>query len=307
MKKLLTFCLVGILLVAFGGCNSTPQATAENKSAIYYLNIEASKLIAEDYTLKSSDTKGQIEELYSSITTEVASDERIPLLPAEVKMQSWRLDGGNLWIDFNANYAQLETTREVLIRAGIVHTFTDVEEVKKVGIMVEGKELIDVKGELVGLMGIEDFVEDSGKEVNAYQYVTMKLYFANKAGDKLLLEERKVYYNKNIPIERAVVEQLLEGPQNEGSYPTIPIDTKILSVSTMEELGYVNLDQAMLNSALPVRGEIAVQSIVRTIVEACDVDQVQISINGETKVDLRDNISLDQFFEVDNSLLEVTD
>ena len=305
MKKTWIYCLICLMLFGLMGCAKEQVEVQSDSSSLYYLNTPASKLIAEEYIFKVNDTDGQIEEMYTAIATGKDSEKQLALLPADVRMESWVLKEGTLWINFNANYAYMEATREVLVRAGIVRSFANIDKVTNVGFMVEDKELLDAKGEPVGLMRANDFVEDSGKDVNAYNYVTMKLYFANREGDKLVLEERKVYYSKNTPLERAVVEQLLEGPRSSEHYATIPTETKILGVSTMDGLGYVNLDQAFLNATLPVQGEVALQSIVKSIVEACDVGKVQISINGETKVDYRGNISLDQIFEVDNSLLEV--
>ena len=304
MKKA-SICLVCLLLIGLIGCGTAKEEAIENRNSLYSLNPEASKLVSREYIFVASDTNGQIEEIYQNIIAEQDHETQVALLPADVKMQSWKLDNKTLILNFNANYGFMEPTREILARAGIVRSFANIDGVANVMFTIEDKEFLDAKDEPVGLMQAIDFIEDSGKDVNAYNYVTMKLYFANRTGDKLVREERKVYYSKNTPLERAVVEQLLEGPQNAEHYPTIPAETKILGASAMDELGYINLDQAFLNPVLPIQGEVALQSIVKSIVEACDVSKVQISINGESKVEYRDNISLDQFFEIDNSLLEV--
>ena len=305
MKKATIYCLVCIVLLGLAGCGGKSEEVTPTRSSLYYLNLEASKLEAYEHTLAASDTMGQIEEIYQAIAAEQDTDEQLALLPADVKMQSCSLKDKTLTVNFNTNYRYMESTREVLVRAGIVRSFASINDIVSVRFMVEDKELLDVRGEPIGLMRATDFVEDSGKEVNAYNYVTLKLYFANRTGDKLMLEERKIYYSKNTPLERVVVEQLLEGPKNAEHYPTIPAETKILGASAMDGLGYVNLDEAFLNHILPVQGEVALQSIVQSVVAACDVSKVQLSINGETKVDYRGNISLDQFFEIDNSLREV--
>ena len=307
MKRASIYCLLGLMLLGLIGCGRAKEKTKGNSCSLYSLNLKASKLVAKEYILKTSDPKEQIEEIYQSIAAGRDSETQMALLPPDVKMQSWELKGRTLVLDFNANYASMEATREVLVRAGIVRSFVGIADITSVMFLVEDKEIVDAKGEPIGIMWANDFVEDSGKDVNAYNYVTMKLYFANRTGDKLVLEERKIYYSKNTPLEKVVVEQLLEGPKNATHYPTIPADTKILGASTMDGLGYINLDQAFLNQVLPIQGDVALQSIVRSIVEACGVSKVQISINGESKVEYRDNISLDQFFEIDNSLMEVSE
>ena len=305
MKKILIYLLTCLLLFGLAGCQVAQEEITENQPSLYSLNPEASKLIARNYVLVATDTNGQIEEIYQNIAKEQGSETQITLLPEDVKLQSWKLNGKTLILNFNANYGSMESTREVLVRAGIVRSFASIAGIANIVFVVEEKELLNDKGQPIGPMRADDFVEDSGKEVNAYNYVTMKLYFANRTGDKLVLEERKIYYSKNTPLERVVVEQLLEGPKNAEHYPIIPAETKILGASAMDGLGYVNLDQAFLGTTLPVKGEVVLQSIVQSIVAACDVGKVQISINGESKIEYRDDISLDQFFEIDNSLLEV--
>ena len=305
MKKISIYLMACLMLFGLASCGGAKEEITENQHSLYSLNLEASKLVARDYILVATDTNGQIEEVYQNIAKEQDSETQLALLPEDVKLQSWKLNDKTLLLNFNANYGSMESTREVLVRAGIVRSFADIANVNSILVAVEEKELLDGKGQPVGPMRSDDFVEDSGKDVNAYNYVTMKLYFANRTGDRLVLEERKIYYSKNTPLERVVVEQLLEGPKNAEHYPIIPAETKILGASAMDGLGYVNLDQAFLNQTLPVRGEVALQSIVQSIIAACDVGKVQISINGESKIEYHDNISLDQFFEIDNSLLEV--
>ena len=306
MKKLLMLGLGGLLLLVIVGCGEKSQeVTTANKSTLYYLDIEESKLIGEEYVLEADGFEGALNEICGAITAQEEDNRQKPLLPENVIIKSAKLSDAKLLVDFSAEYYNMEAVREVLVRAGIVRSFANIDGITNIGFLVEGQELLDIKGEPVGLMQESDFVEDSGKDVNAYQYVTMKLYFANKEGNRLVLEERKIYYSKNTPLERAVVEQLLDGPHIANHYATIPTETKILGVSAMEGLGYVNLDQAFLNPTLPVQGEVAIQSIVKSLTETCSVSKVQISINGETKVDFRENISFDQFFEVDDLLVEV--
>ena len=62
----------------------------------------------------------------------------------------------------------------------------------------------------------ETFVENSGKQINDYKYISMDLYFSDETGEKLKSENRALYYSSNVPLERVVVEQLIKGPQESG-------------------------------------------------------------------------------------------
>ena len=60
-------------------------------------------------------------------------------------------------------------------------------------------------------------MENSGKQINDYKYISMDLYFSDETGEKLKSENRALYYSSNVPLERVVVEQLIKGPAGVGT------------------------------------------------------------------------------------------
>ena len=147
-------------------------------------------------------------------------------------------------------------------------------------------------------------MENAGSEINNYQYTTLTLYFANETGDKLVPETRSVYYSTSVPLERVVVEQLVKGPAEEGHYAVLPSDTNILSVTTSENIAYVNFDNTFMNGTMSVVQEIPIYALVNSITTNCPVQRVQFSIDGESDVTFRESIKLNQFYERDLSYLE---
>ena len=148
-------------------------------------------------------------------------------------------------------------------------------------------------------------MEYSGENINSYQYATIDLYFTNQDGTELIPEERTVYYNSNVPLEKVVLEQLMKGPTTEGLYPTIPSNFTILGVTTDSGNCYFNLDASFMNDALPLaNSSVAIYSIVNSIVDDCRVRRVQISINGENNLVFKDSIQLDQFFTKQTDLIQ---
>ena len=65
-----------------------------------------------------------------------------------------------------------------------------------------------------------------------------------------------------------MIEQLLKGPSSSGAYETLPANTKILSVSTKDQICYVNFDQELMNIKSNVKPEILIYSIVNSIAHA---------------------------------------
>ena len=141
-----------------------------------------------------------------------------------------------------------------------------------------------------------DFV-DSIRDVNSFERTELTLYFANEAGDQLVEEKREVMQNSNTSLERLIVEQLIEGPQELGHYATIPSDVKLLNVSVNDSVCSINLDAAFLNSTLDVAAYIPIYSIVDSLAELSTVSRVQIRINGSQDDVFRDQIPLSTVFE----------
>jgi len=135
-------------------------------------------------------------------------------------------------------------------------------------------------------------VQNTGSALHSYQNATLELYFANEAGDKLVPESVDVKYSSNVPIEKIIVEQLISGPSKKGSYPTLSSDIKVLGVTSKEGICYVNLSEGFLNNTCDVIPEVAVYSLINSIVEGADVTQVQISVNGETQITYMDTFDL---------------
>ncbi len=147
-------------------------------------------------------------------------------------------------------------------------------------------------------MAADTFIENAGNEINAYEKVDLKLYFANETGDSLVEENRRnVVYNSNISLEKLVVEKLVQGPMTQGAYPTINPTTKIVSVTVKDGTCYVNLSNEFLSQPYNVASDVTIYSITNSLVELSNVNRVQISVNGETNISYRENMSLNNVFE----------
>ena len=104
--------------------------------------------------------------------------------------------------------------------------------------------------------------------------------------------------------EKLVLEQLIRGPITKDAYPTIPSDTKILSVSTKDGICYVNFDEGFLGQGYNVLEEIPIYSIVNSLTEIPGINKVQILINGETNRVFQESIRFETIFERNLDLIE---
>ncbi|MDD3219216.1 MAG: GerMN domain-containing protein [Lachnospiraceae bacterium] len=301
---LLVLLCIGFLM-GLGGCAGQSHQE-EAQYAIYYLNNSGMTLKTRNYKPDTEDSEKVRDELASQLQ-EIPVNDGQRLLPEDVTINSLNLQDTTLTIDFSDTYSKMEKAREILVRAGVVKTFCQMSEVESVIFLVNGQELTDSSGNITGSMGINDFVENSGKEINSYVYSNLTLYFETADATQLVPVEKKVYYSSNVPIERVVVEQLLKGTTEETMRSTMPADTSILSVTIADNICYVNFDSKFKDNLTPNNAKLTVYSLVNSIVDNCHVQSVQIAINGDVNQDLADDLSLNQLFQKDRSFIKGAD
>lgn len=298
-KRKITALVMALVLgaVAFSGCG---KKETESKYKIYYINEEQGEVLAESFVPSEETTQTMLEEMTEKLNKKNA--EGHTLLPENIEIQSCVDDDGMIRVDFNQEYHDLNPVDEVLLRASIVKDYVQIPNIYLVTITAEGTPIVDSQGQEIGAMSLDSFLENTGKEIMAYQYKELNLYFTNEEGNQLVPEARQVYYNGNTPIEKVIVEQLLRGPGESGHYATLPSDTRIVGVSVADGIAYVNLGKQFVDEALPVDAQIPIYSIVNSMIDAGNVSQVQISINGDTSLLFKDKVDMNQLFQVNHEL-----
>lgn len=298
-KRKVTALVMALVLgsVAFSGCG---KKETESKYKIYYVNEEQGEVLAESFVPSEETTQTMLEEMTEKLNKKNA--EGHTLLPENIEIQSCVDDDGMIRVDFNQEYHDLNPVDEVLLRASIVKDYVQIPNIYLVTITAEGTPIVDSQGQEIGAMSLDSFLENTGKEIMAYQYKELNLYFTNEEGNQLVPEARQVYYNGNTPIEKVIVEQLLRGPGERGHYATLPSDTRIVGVSVADGIAYVNLGKQFVDEALPVDAQIPIYSIVNSLIDAGNVSQVQISINGDTSLLFKDKVDMNQLFQVNHEL-----
>ena len=283
MGKKLYCCAV--LLVCLGmltACGRAEKAGG-NIYQVYYVSSLATKVEMHTHEMEADTSEGKLAELVECLSTNPAKLEYQAPFSMGFQVLNMKLEDGKMQIDVDAAYKNLPVTTQVLVRAAIVRTLTQLPEVNLVMMTVEGSQLSDNNGRTVGWMSAEQFIDNDGNEINTYELVRVRLYFAGEDGASLIAGYREKHYSTNTPRERFVVEELIAGPsgQIEGLYPSINPNTKILSIMTKDGVCYVNLDENFLTVVNNVSTDISVYSIVNSLVELSNINKVQILINGE--------------------------
>lgn len=296
------FFLLGLMLLAAvlaTGCSKEePQGTPVD---ISYLNKSETKLVTERHYLTSTDTKDMIVEVLTLLCSVPDNKELKATLTSGINIITYSYDGEQVIVSLGEKYKELSRTTEVLTRAALVRSLTNIPEVNYVMLTVNGESLTDTSGNAIGAMTSDMFVNNAGAQVEAVDStVTLRLYFANEEGDGLVAVNRELAHNadiSNVPMEKLVVEQLISGPANDDTYPTISPDTKLVNITVRDNICYLTFDSAMLTAVNNVTTDVTVYSLVNSLVELSNINKVQISIDGNKDGKFRDKYEASTVFE----------
>lgn len=290
-------CILLILCLCFvWGCGKSETHKSDEGFKVYYLNKIENRLKPVNYKLESEDTDESVRNVIDKLSEESNKINYIKALPEKVEIIGYEINDNTLSISFNMEYLTMEKTREIMCRAAIVLTMTQIQGIDYVSFSVKNEPLKSSTGENIGPMKAADFVDSAGSSINSYQNVEVTLFYGNENGDMLVEQKHSGVYSKNISMERYVLDCLIKGPDNDRQTRTLSEDTKIISVTTKDGICYVNLGSAFLTDTLDVTDEVEIYSIVNSLCELANVTKVQFSIDGDTDVKLHGKYNLNKTF-----------
>lgn len=294
---LVSLCL--LLLFSLFGCGSASET--EQGLVVYMLNKEGTTLVPVPY-------EGAEDQLLEEMLLQLgAFPERIELkapLQMNISLLRYEQEGNQLHLYMDEAYKQLSPTDEILVRAALVKTLTQIPDIEYVDLFVCEEPLMTRAGTPVGLMRGDSFVDNEGSEINAKETTMIRLYYANESGTMLQETQRKVEYSSNISLEKVVLEQLIAGADPSEGYATINPQTKINSVTVADGVCYVDFNNAFLQQVYNVSPEVLLYSVVNSLSELNNINKVRISIDGNSDLVFRDKFPLNTVFERNLDLLE---
>ncbi|MDD5935611.1 MAG: GerMN domain-containing protein [Clostridiales bacterium] len=293
-------------LVLFSGCRKKEQET-DTGFKIYYIDQDETKLMSENYTLQGKDMNSQINELMVAVKKQPTNPDMRLAIPEAVTFIGHNFgEAGQLQLIFDEDYNTVTGVQEVLMRASIVKTFTQIEGVKEVEFFINRFPLS--KGDvLIGRMRADDFIDTVGEMTTYSQNAVISIYFSNSTGDALVESQRQVEYSGNVTLEQVIIEQLIDGPTEKKEEAvlrgTLPSDTILNKVTKKDGICSVDFNEAFLNPVEGISPEVTIYSIVNTLVEQPTVDKVQFTINGKN-VESYKSIPFDKVFERNLNIIE---
>ena len=208
MKKIYRnglFLLCLLMLCCLAGCQKEDPNEGKSRYSIYYLNREETKIAEFAYytdTQEPMQLLGELLEILAQTPANAGYHETI----SNFLITAYSINDDIVQISVSEDYAKMNPTTEVLTRAALVRTLSQIKGITYVNMKLADEELTDASGAIIGSMAADQFVDNAGNEINTYENVDLTLYFASENGKYLIKAIRPVEYNSNISLERLVIE-----------------------------------------------------------------------------------------------------
>ena len=300
------FGLIIMAMLLLPACTRGGEKEEAKEYFVYYLNVDDDNIGAVSVGKTDPGGEGMLALLYENPKRKKNLK---ALMGNTVSLNSWDISQQQAVLDFDPSYKNLSKAQEVLFRASVVRSLCQCSDVDFVSFEVEGVPLSDLKGEPIGAMNNDTFIYNVGNEINAYSRSTITLYFSNATGNALVPVESDVVYSTNTSRETLVIQKLIEGPpdpENTQLLPTLPSDTKLISISVKDGICYVSLDSEAAMSPNNISEETALYSIVNSLTQIPGIVKVQLSINGDVDRNFRDKLPLNTLYEKNTEIIQET-
>ena len=297
-KRILLLMILGTVTMMMYACGKKKEpANIENAVNISYLNKEHTSLVTSQFIPESTDTAGIIEDVIVKLGHPSESIDMISPLALGTTIQAVYLDGTHATLSMDSQYAGLSQTDEILIRAALVRTFTQINGIDNISININDNPLLDRYGNPVGNLTADMFLDNEGQEINSYEERNIRLYFASTDGTHLVPVVKSVRYNTNNSLEKMIVDELIKGPLNADSKATINKNTVVNSVTVADGICYVDMSEDFLQTPEDISSQLTVYSLVNSLAEVSNINKVHILINGSSDAVMSDNMDISSIFE----------
>lgn len=301
---ILFFFIISIIILSFFTKTEKELVNIHEKIVeLYFNDATTNKLRLEERKIKGNTQ----EELILSVLEQLQAGSKIEgntiVFPKDIAILHINIKEDVAIIDLSDGYDNLSLGEKIMCRSAIVWSVTSLDFIDYVCIKVEGKELEKVSGEPIGLMNRENTMINPNVSPESKRYEIVSLYFTDKTKKHLVKEEREIEISQIQTREKSVVEQLILGAKEDGHISTLPSDIKIRNVTTTKEgICYVDLSSDSIDKIINgnINEQVAIYSIVNSIVSLYNVEKVQFLIEGEKIEETMGNLDYTKPFESRN-------
>ncbi len=267
---------------------------------IYFYDAATNMIKPEQHNIMFTERKDLLGKVLGEIILGPKPSSNLsPVMPKDVKILTANLNDDSVQINLSSDFNNAKVREKLFFISSLVWSITDIDSVSKVNILVDGAPLKGIDGKPLADLTRQDVVINPLVSPEPVNYQIVRLYFLNADFTQFKVEERTIQVNPNQPVEKFIVEKLIEGPTEKDFYSTIPSETKVRDIKTIEEVCYVDLSNEFVSKQQGGADQAAmsIYSIVNTLTELRDVKKVQILIEGEKPTDFKGHFDLSKPLE----------
>ena len=153
-----------ILVLALMGCRSSKQHNDQSNqkgTAIYYTNSDATKLVLKRKNIILEGDQSQKVQILLKELQETSGVSRIrSVIPKRIVINSFQVNSNIVQVDFSMGYKRISENKDLICRAGIVYTLTQLKGINYVSFSISGEPMLDTDGTAIGALGRDSFVFD---------------------------------------------------------------------------------------------------------------------------------------------------
>ncbi len=299
MKKVLSLILVIIMSAGImSACGKNPE-----KISVYFKNTQTNELNEEKHSVevdKSAGTKELAKLAVGELIKGPLNEKNTAIINPEAKLLSLVVNNGVATVNMSSHFSEKKGADQLLLIFAFVNTLCNIEGIKGVVIQVEGKPIVkESTGEEWGVLGMNDMA------LNTEDKTALEIYFPDKDGEKLVVEYRTIDSQQALSLEKAIVSELIKGPENGKLSPAVADGTKLLNIETKDGVCYVNFSSEFKSksSSGSTATMLSLYAVVNSLCKLKNVESVQILVNGETGVEFG-NFVLDIPYEANPDLVK---
>lgn len=281
VSVLVTIILISLISIIVSFINNNNKS--KNFKIYYCDKLNASLVYEKRYINKKDDT--YIVDIFNEMKTPSKTVNFKSVINENIQILSFNIKNKVLTLNLSKEYEDLKDVEKILLRAGLVWTMTEDENIKGVKFLVDGKNISD--GNYTNTVFSRDnVILNPTISPDKIENEKVILYFGNN-NNSLSPEERMIEVKQNKNMEAYIVEELILGPNLKDNKQVVPQETKIRNIKTEDNICYVDLssDFIIKLSGNTNQQMLAIYSIVNSLTNLSKVNKVQFLIEGE-KVNL---------------------
>lgn len=280
MKRWISISMILIVLGCLCGCGSRENDTAmqtplaENMIHLYVVEKDCVVQSDEDYQLKTPDSvSASVDDVMTALLAKGNG---------QVESYSYMMGEDNsLILELNIGGDSFEKESDLLMMAAITKTLFQLKDIPSIRLTINAKSGDVIEDHLY----LRDSFYFYGYEEESLAETEIGIYIPADDGQMLKRVMIKKQTAPDISDQELIVDELVE--RN-----ILPQGTHVNMVSVHEDMCYLDLSEEFMNGSADISSELAVCALVNSILKQCELDTVQILVDGKQMNTYRGSIDM---------------